>query len=286
MRLGGERRAGNHTFHHSIIKTAFNDPEHQCRNPRGLGSQLCYTNPVLVSQVAQMARDFFDGKGELPEGWKAMGDYFALVPDDNISLCTCAVCRELLRNREDRKTGFFSSGEMSDYWFSFVNAVAREVRKTRPDKYTATLAYWRATARWHVPHRQPQRQDLPRWADRVLHHSRPLGGCRAAAGRSQGGQRVGYGHLHTACGSGAWSWDGVITHCHCRAYGGTNGQSTRVSLCQGMNLHDVQDNGTNPADVEKVSEKKSQKWSGHIYSESLRRSTATTNGSHQDHGRL
>ena len=29
-----------------------------------------------------------------------------------------------------------------DYWFSFVNAVAREVRQTHPDKYIATLAYW------------------------------------------------------------------------------------------------------------------------------------------------
>lgn len=142
LRQGGERWAGNHTFHRSTIKTVFNDPEYQCQNPRGLGSQLCYTNPKLVSQVAQMACDYFDGKGELPEGWKAMGDYFAIVPDDNINLCTCPACQELLQNRGDRKTGFFSSGEMSDYWFSFINAVAREVRETHPDKYIVTLAYW------------------------------------------------------------------------------------------------------------------------------------------------
>jgi hypothetical protein len=142
MRLGGERWAGNHTFHRNTIKTVFNDPDYQCRNPRGLGSQLCYTNPKLVSQVAQMARDYFDGKGELLEGWKAMGDYFAIVPDDNINLCTCEACQKLLQKGRNRKTGFFSSGEMSEYWFSFINAVAREVRKTHPDKYIATLAYW------------------------------------------------------------------------------------------------------------------------------------------------
>ena len=39
-------------------------------------------------------------------------------------------------------TGQFSSGTVSNYFFSFVNAVAREVRKTHPDKYIATLAYW------------------------------------------------------------------------------------------------------------------------------------------------
>ena len=78
----------------------------------------------------------------LPEGWKAVGDYFCLVPDDNMNLCNCPDCTRLLQQGAGRKTGYFSSGEMSDYWFSFVNAVAREVRKTHPNKYIATLAYW------------------------------------------------------------------------------------------------------------------------------------------------
>jgi hypothetical protein len=142
IRQGGERWAGNHTFHRTTIKAVFNDPEYQSKNPRSQGSQLCYTNPKLVSRVAQMARDYFDGKGELPEGWKALGDYFAIVPDDNMNLCNCPACEALLQPGRTNKTGFFSSGEMSDYWFSFVNAVAREVRKTHPDKYIATLAYW------------------------------------------------------------------------------------------------------------------------------------------------
>lgn len=142
IRQGGERWAGNHTFHRETIKTAFTNAEYQCQNPKGLGSQLCYTNPKLIEQVSGMARDFFDGKGSLPSGWRAMGDYFAMVPDDNMNLCGCDSCRKLLLGREDRKTGQFSSGEMSDYWFTFVNAVAREVRKTHPDKFIATLAYW------------------------------------------------------------------------------------------------------------------------------------------------
>jgi len=142
IRQGGERWAGNHTFHRETIKSLFNDPEYQCRNPRGLGSQLCYTHPKLIGHVAQMARDYFDGKGALPAGWKALGDYFAIVPDDNMNLCNCSGCEPLLRKGSTRATGFFSSAEMSDYWFHFVNAVAREVRKTHPDKYIATLAYW------------------------------------------------------------------------------------------------------------------------------------------------
>ena len=81
-------------------------------------------------------------KATLPEGWKALGDYFAIVPDDNMNLCNCEACAALLQQGRTHKTGFFSSGEMSDYWFTFVNAVAREVRQTHPDKYIATLAYW------------------------------------------------------------------------------------------------------------------------------------------------
>ena len=65
------------------------------------GSQLCYTHPKLINQVAQMARDYFDGKGALPEGWKALGDYFAIVPDDNMNLCNCAACAALLQKGRD-----------------------------------------------------------------------------------------------------------------------------------------------------------------------------------------
>jgi hypothetical protein len=142
LRQGGERWAGNHTFHRSTIQSRFSDPHYQSRNPRTQGSQLCYTSPKLIREVAQMARDYFDGRDPLPEGWKAVGDYFAMVPDDNINLCNCPACDALLRDRSSRRTGFFSSGEMSDYWFTFVNAVAREVGKTHPAKYIATLAYW------------------------------------------------------------------------------------------------------------------------------------------------
>lgn len=142
LRLGGERWACNHTFHRQTIASAFRDPEYQCKNPRGRGSQLCYTNRKLIEQVAQLARDYFDGKGSLPEGWKALGDYFALAPDDSSNFCLCPRCQDLLNQGRSFKTANFNSGDASIYWFTFVNEVAREVRKTHPDKYIATLGYW------------------------------------------------------------------------------------------------------------------------------------------------
>lgn len=141
LRLGGEKWAGNHTFHKKTVETIFTNPAYQAEG-KGRGSQLCYTNPELVREVAQMARDFFDGKKNAPEGWKAVGDYFALIPDDNSNYCRCDRCRELVYSGKSMRTDQFSSGTISNYFFSFVNAVAREVGKTHPDKYIATLAYW------------------------------------------------------------------------------------------------------------------------------------------------
>jgi hypothetical protein len=141
LRLGGEKWAANHTIHRRTIQTVLNDPDYQAQGP-AKGLNLCYTHPKLVQALAQKARDFFDGKGQLPEGFKAMGDYFAIVPEDVAQYCACDRCRVLLDRGKDLRTGFFSSGEISDYWFSFVNAVARELRQTHPHKYIATLAYW------------------------------------------------------------------------------------------------------------------------------------------------
>jgi len=141
LRVGGEKWAGNHTIHRSTVQSIFNDPEYQAQG-RGKGSQVCYTHPKLIQKTVQVARDYFDGKG-LPAGLKAMGDYFAVVPDDNASWCQCDRCREVLAiSRADKRgAGFFSNASSSYYIFNFVNEVAKEVRKTHPDKFIATLAY-------------------------------------------------------------------------------------------------------------------------------------------------
>jgi hypothetical protein len=141
MRVGGEKWAGNHTIWRHTVASVFNDPEYQAKG-RGKGSQLCYTNQKLVQKVAQVARDFFDGKA-LPEGLKAMGDYFAVVPDDNAAWCECDQCKEVLAvsKQDKRGKGYFSNARNSYYIFSFINQVAKAVRKTHPDKYIAALAY-------------------------------------------------------------------------------------------------------------------------------------------------
>ena len=141
MRVGGEKWAGNHSIWRNTIASVFNDPAYRAQG-KGKGGQLCYTHPKLIPKVAQVARDYFDGK-ELKDGLKAMGDYFALVPDDNASWCECDRCRQVLAvSRQDQRgEGFFSNARDSYYVFNFVNQVAQEVGKTHPDKFIAALAY-------------------------------------------------------------------------------------------------------------------------------------------------
>ena len=91
--------------------------------------------------MAQDARDYFDGKG-LKGNQPACGDYFAIVPNDSNHWCKCERCQAVLARGESRRKRYvFGTGEASDYIFGFVNAVAREVRKTHPDKFIAALAY-------------------------------------------------------------------------------------------------------------------------------------------------
>ncbi len=99
------------------------------------------TNPDVIAQVVQDARDYFDGKG-IKGRQLAIGDYFAVVPEDSDHWCKCERCQAILKKSASRRIpGEFGTGLSSDYVFAFVNAVAKEVKKTHPDKFIATLAY-------------------------------------------------------------------------------------------------------------------------------------------------
>jgi alpha-L-fucosidase len=142
LRQGGEPWMANHTITHRSIAAAMNNPAIQAQGEAVKGWNLCYTNPATVELIAGMARNFFDGKGPLPPEAKAMGDYFAVVPEDTSHFCECPECKKLLEMGSAAGAGLFSSAGASEYWFSFVNAIARELRKTHPDKWITTLAYW------------------------------------------------------------------------------------------------------------------------------------------------
>lgn len=115
-------------------------PEFFAQGYEGQPPQLCYTNPALVQQVAQDARDYYDGKlraSRLPWPGLQLPNPFPVEPMDNSSFCKCEKCRALYEKQAEGP----HTGAHSDYFFSFVNAVARELQKTHPGKDIITLAY-------------------------------------------------------------------------------------------------------------------------------------------------
>ena len=152
MRVGGDKWAANHSFRSYYDRFLRENPDHPelfegehseyFAQGRSQGErQFCYTSPAFVEQVAQDARDFFDGKG-IKGIAPAMGDTFAIVPMDNNAWCLCEQCQHELELDQATSGTHFSNGRASGYILGFVNKVAKEVQKTHPDKFIAALAYW------------------------------------------------------------------------------------------------------------------------------------------------
>jgi hypothetical protein len=163
LRLGGEKYTCSHAFYGFYDRFWQKNP--QCPNLfvashsdwfgtgyssdtlkrfKGQPPEMCFMNQGFIRQVVDDARAFFDGRG-LPNGEPGAGDYFGLGPMDNRDWCRCPVCRPRFdpkrETHPEQEKGYYSNGYASDYWFTFVNKVAREVAKTHPDKFVATLAY-------------------------------------------------------------------------------------------------------------------------------------------------
>lgn len=139
-RMGGLRLVANHSLYGYYDRFLKTHPEWFAQGyDQKQPPQMCYTSTGLLAQVVRDARDYFDGKAvDKPV---AAGDFFAVVPMDNRDWCKCAACQARLLPKATRGGAFFSRNNASDYILGFVNQVAREVRKTHPDKRIITLAY-------------------------------------------------------------------------------------------------------------------------------------------------
>lgn len=154
LRRGGEKWGVNHTFSSFQDRFLKENPEkselfegkHEeyfaiGRKGGAHSRQFCYTNEALIEQLAQDARDYFDGKG-VKGNQLAMGDYFSILPLDNGTWCLGDKCQAALQKEKDQKNArHFSNGTASDYIFTFINEIAKRVKQTHPDKKIATLAY-------------------------------------------------------------------------------------------------------------------------------------------------
>lgn len=94
-----------------------------------VGWQPCTSNPDLVRLSIEAAKDFFTNNPEK--------DTFSLGINDGGDWCECDACRAMdLTEREFR-------GRIirSERYYAYVNQVAKELRKTHPNKYLGTIAY-------------------------------------------------------------------------------------------------------------------------------------------------
>jgi hypothetical protein len=137
--IGGQPFRANHSFYGYYDRFLSDHPDWFAQGYSGKPPQLCYTNPQLIAQVVQDARDYFDGKGT-HSGAMALGDFFGLVPMDNNQYCKCLDCQAALA-KSDKNAQFFG-GVASNYIWGFINKVATEVKKSHPNKYIAALSYW------------------------------------------------------------------------------------------------------------------------------------------------
>ena len=103
----------------------------------------CESNPEVVRLTVEYARKWFDDHPNV--------DSFSVGMDDISHLCSCPNCRAL-----DPHADSYEKREFSDRHYKFVNAVAREVAKTHPDRYIGTLIY--AIAR-ELPETVPKLED-------------------------------------------------------------------------------------------------------------------------------
>ena len=90
-------------------------------------NQLCYSNEELLRETVRYVRALFD---------HYRFDVVSVMPPDGyVAICQCPLC-------EGKDTpGRDYRGLLSDYVWDFVNRVAKEVRKTHPDRMVSCCAY-------------------------------------------------------------------------------------------------------------------------------------------------
>ena len=151
-KAGGEQSHCNHSFY--CYYERFLDkghknfeghhPEYFAKGYEGdKPPQLCYGCDATVAQTVKDARDYFDNGGYRKTmsnvgstGYQWGDRFFALEPMDNSAFCKGDEC--VKQFEPDRAS---DSSQHSTYWFNFVNKVARELKKSHPDKMISTLAY-------------------------------------------------------------------------------------------------------------------------------------------------
>ena len=107
----------------------------------GPSTQLRLWKDGVVEQVAKDTIDYFrrpysERTQPDPSFPPGLGDVCKVAPLDNRKFG-----KDCQPPRQPERKGGFGDGQFSNYWFHFVNRVAKRVRKAHPDKWIAAPAY-------------------------------------------------------------------------------------------------------------------------------------------------
>lgn len=141
----------------------------------------CEGNPDVQRLTVEYARRWFDQNPNI--------DSFSVGMDDIARLCSCEQCRAW-----DPAPDSYEQRQFSNRHYTFVNAIAREIAKTHPERYVGTLIYniarqlpekvdrlepnvfgfiTETSGAWWMPGRREEDHALTReWARRCRHLSR------------------------------------------------------------------------------------------------------------------
>ena len=153
MKTGGDPVSANHSFYwwyyrFWIRRSPFFERYRPSLFARGYEKsgcppQLCFSNPETLQQTVADIREYFDNGGYrdaykeiVCPGYAWGEDAYCVEPMDNKRFCKCGDC-----SRQYRLELANVKSQHSDYWFGFVNRVAREIAKSHPGKKISTLAY-------------------------------------------------------------------------------------------------------------------------------------------------
>ncbi len=92
--------------------------------------QPCLTNPDVIKITIETVRRFFD---ENP-----LVSTYSLCPNDSADFCECPSCAELDEGME----AYRGRRMNSDSYFYYIDAVAKELITSHPDRYVSAYAYW------------------------------------------------------------------------------------------------------------------------------------------------
>ncbi|NLF38867.1 DUF4838 domain-containing protein, partial [bacterium] len=95
----------------------------------------CVLNPNVIDIVTKHCQEIFDKD---PDRLSV-----SLAMNDSYRFCQCPLCKPLQGPGHSIAVEGKTT-HASDYWYTFVNKVAKAIRKTHPGKYVGMIAYSRA----------------------------------------------------------------------------------------------------------------------------------------------